>query len=136
MAIEIPILVPEDGDYYLTFFWKNDGSRGDQPPAAVDNFVFSTVQTEEFSDTACQGAEYNEHHFNLTSEEVQNIGLNVFRKVYKDPVTGQVSNLKLNLYIMPGATNLICGLLIMLEELHKKIQEKRMRIASVLILRN
>ena len=101
------LVVPEDGDYYLTFFWKNDGSLGDQPPAAVDNFVFSTVQTEEFSDTACQGAEYNEHHFNLTSEEVQNIGLNVFRKVYKDPVTGQVSNLKLNLYIMPGATNSI-----------------------------
>ena len=71
--------VTQDGDYYLTFFWKNDGSGGDQPPAAVDNFVFSTVQTEEFSDTVCQGAEYSEHHFNLTSEEVQNIGHNIFR---------------------------------------------------------
>ena len=40
--------VTQDGDYYLTFFWKNDAAGGDQPPAAVDNFVFSTVQTEEF----------------------------------------------------------------------------------------
>lgn len=97
--------VTQDGDYYLTFLWKNDGSRGDQPPAAVDNFVFSTVQTEEFSDTVCQGAEYSEHHFNLTSEDVQNIGHNIFRTVYKNPTTGQISNIKLNLYIMPGASS-------------------------------
>jgi hypothetical protein len=31
------IIVPAAGDYNLVFFWKNDGSGGSNPPAAVDN---------------------------------------------------------------------------------------------------
>ncbi len=27
------------GLYYLVFYWRNDGSLGDQPPAAIDNIV-------------------------------------------------------------------------------------------------
>ncbi|MBR5982399.1 MAG: leucine-rich repeat protein, partial [Bacteroidales bacterium] len=29
--------INETGTYYLVFYWKNDSSRGEQPPAAVDN---------------------------------------------------------------------------------------------------
>jgi len=35
----------ETGDYYLVFFWKNDGSVGSQPPAAVDNISVEVVST-------------------------------------------------------------------------------------------
>jgi len=30
-------LAIEAGTYYLVFYWKNNNSRGDQPPAAIDN---------------------------------------------------------------------------------------------------
>ena len=32
------------GTYYLVFFWKNDSSDGNNPPAAVDNIVVSREQ--------------------------------------------------------------------------------------------
>ncbi len=32
------------GTYYLVFFWKNDGSDGNNPPATVDNIVVSREQ--------------------------------------------------------------------------------------------
>lgn len=35
----------ETGDYYLVFFWKNDGSEGTQPPAAVDNLSVEVLST-------------------------------------------------------------------------------------------
>lgn len=35
----------ETGDYYLVFFWKNDGSAGIQPPAAVDNISVEVLST-------------------------------------------------------------------------------------------
>lgn len=35
----------ESGNYYLLFFWKNDGSVGNQPPAAVDNISIEMVST-------------------------------------------------------------------------------------------
>ena len=35
----------ENGNYYLLFFWKNDGSVGNQPPAAVDNISIEMVST-------------------------------------------------------------------------------------------
>ena len=35
----------ETGNYYLVFFWKNDGSTGTQPPAAVDNISVELVST-------------------------------------------------------------------------------------------
>ena len=35
----------ETGDYYLVFFWKNDGSTGTQPPAAVDNLSVEVLST-------------------------------------------------------------------------------------------
>ena len=31
------------GSYYLVFVWKNDGSSGSNPPAAIDNISFSAV---------------------------------------------------------------------------------------------
>lgn len=33
--------IPEHGEYYLLFYWLNDGSGGAQPPAAVDNISVS-----------------------------------------------------------------------------------------------
>ena len=35
--------VTEAGQYKLTFCWKNDGSGGTQPPAAIDNVIVSKV---------------------------------------------------------------------------------------------
>ncbi|MBR5983080.1 MAG: carboxypeptidase regulatory-like domain-containing protein [Bacteroidales bacterium] len=53
------------GVYYLTFFWKNDGSGGYSPPAAVDNvmvrklppFEVTTLTAPHTSTTATLGAE-------------------------------------------------------------------------------
>ena len=35
--VEMDFEIPAPGDYYLLFYWLNDGSGGTQPPAAVDN---------------------------------------------------------------------------------------------------
>ncbi|MDR2683821.1 MAG: fibronectin type III domain-containing protein, partial [Prevotellaceae bacterium] len=35
--------VPATGYYHLVFFWKNNGSGGNQPPAAIDNVHFAEV---------------------------------------------------------------------------------------------
>ncbi|MBQ1653954.1 MAG: hypothetical protein II060_09210, partial [Bacteroidales bacterium] len=55
----------EQGMYYLTFFWKNDGSGGNTPPAGVDNvmvkrlppFEVTTLVAPRTSTTATLGAE-------------------------------------------------------------------------------
>ena len=39
------LIFTETGIYYLVFFWKNDGSWGSQPPAAVDNISVEVVST-------------------------------------------------------------------------------------------
>ena len=57
--------IDEPGLYYLTFFWKNDGSGGNNPPAAVDNvmvkklppFEITTLSAPHTSTTATLGAE-------------------------------------------------------------------------------
>ena len=36
-TFDIDFAVPEPGEYYLLFYWLNDGMGGTQPPAAVDN---------------------------------------------------------------------------------------------------
>ena len=36
-SMDIDFEIPTPGDYYLLFYWLNDGSGGTQPPAAVDN---------------------------------------------------------------------------------------------------
>ena len=51
------------GLYHLAFIWVNDGSTGNQPPAAVDNFVMQT--------TSCFAAEsYSLDTANITSSSV------------------------------------------------------------------
>ena len=35
------VSIDTEGDYYLVFSWHNDGSSGDNPPAAVDNIAVS-----------------------------------------------------------------------------------------------
>lgn len=59
------LFINEPGLYYLTFFWKNDGSDGDNPPAAVDNvmvrklppFEITTLAAPHTSTTATLSAE-------------------------------------------------------------------------------
>ena len=39
-------LLPAAGDYYLVLFWKNDGSGGTNPPAAVDDISIEILSNE------------------------------------------------------------------------------------------
>ena len=43
------VQIPESGVYSLVFYWKNDGSAGENPPAAVDNI---SVDHAKFTITA------------------------------------------------------------------------------------
>ena len=40
---QIPLIGATAGTYYLVFYWHNDGSMGEQPPAAVDNISVSAI---------------------------------------------------------------------------------------------
>jgi len=40
-SVDLEFDIPAPGDYYLLFYWLNDGSGGTQPPAAVDNITIS-----------------------------------------------------------------------------------------------
>ena len=53
--------IEDAGPYYLVFFWKNDGSAGSQPPAAVDNvrveklsncFIVDNVSLDDYDKTS------------------------------------------------------------------------------------
>lgn len=35
--VDYTLNLPTAGTYYLVFYWRNDGSAGNQPPAAIDN---------------------------------------------------------------------------------------------------
>lgn len=37
----VEVTIPTKGDYNLVFVWQNDGSGGDNPPAAIDNLSIS-----------------------------------------------------------------------------------------------
>ncbi len=39
------VALRESGEYYLVFFWKNDGGVGTMPPAAVDNISVEVAST-------------------------------------------------------------------------------------------
>ena len=40
---QIPLIGATAGTYYLVFYWHNDGSVGEQPPAAIDNISVSVI---------------------------------------------------------------------------------------------
>ena len=43
-------MIIESGLYYLVFYWRNDDSSGDNPPAAVDNIVITKISCPPVSD--------------------------------------------------------------------------------------
>lgn len=102
----IGLRVPRTADYYLAFFWKNDASQGDQPPASIDNFNFSEITSAECIDTVCQGYDYVGCNFNIPVDSLQNLGDRTFIKLYHNTATGEVINLKLTLTVIPGVENI------------------------------
>ncbi len=42
-TVQIPLIGATAGTYYLVFYWHNDGSVGEQPPAAIDNISVSAI---------------------------------------------------------------------------------------------
>ena len=81
------ISVMETGLYKLTFVWRNDGSSGTQPPAAVDNIVFDKLPCS---------APIN---FQITSLEPENIS------IAWTPVSNEASwklVVDTNIYIVTG----------------------------------
>ena len=42
-TVQIPLIGATAGTYYLVFYWHNDGSMGEQPPAAIDNISVSVI---------------------------------------------------------------------------------------------
>ena len=42
----------EAGSYYLVFFWKNNGSSGSNPPAAIDNINFMKITCPKITNLA------------------------------------------------------------------------------------
>ncbi|MDR0830202.1 MAG: fibronectin type III domain-containing protein [Prevotellaceae bacterium] len=51
-SVEKIVSVPANGIYYLAYFWKNDGSVGTPPPAAVDNVSFYEIHCPVVTDIA------------------------------------------------------------------------------------
>ena len=43
-------MIIESGLYYLVFYWRNDDSSGDNPPAAVDNIVITKISCPPVTD--------------------------------------------------------------------------------------
>ncbi len=99
--------VPNDGVYYLAFFWQNDNSMGEQKPAAIDNFRFSKVKVITYSDESCVYFPYSKYGFDLPSDSTGNIGMNYFKKSIIDPQTGEYICTKLELNIIPGSEHKI-----------------------------
>lgn len=89
-------------DYYLVFYWRNDGSSGTQPPAAIDNFRFSEVRQVHITDSVCVGHEYTRNNFNLPQDSTMQLGVNTFSQIYTDPQTGETMSMVLHLNVMPG----------------------------------
>lgn len=99
--------VPQTDDYYLAFFWKNDGSAGSQPPASIDNFHFSEISSRECPpDVVCQGYDYNQCDFYIPVDSLRQLGTHQFTKLFHNPATGAVENLKLELTVIPGVENI------------------------------
>ena len=59
------------GNYYLVFFWKNDGSSGTQPPAAVDNI--SLTKKPDFAFAADPTTITEGESTTLTANAITNI---------------------------------------------------------------
>ena len=79
-----------DGLYNLVFFWKNDGSGGNQPPAAVDNIAFrkkNCITDVNLRDTICSGVPYAGNGFNLPIENLHS-GVNTFSMLIPSNVEG------------------------------------------------
>ena len=51
----VEISIPTKGDYNLVFVWQNDGSSGDNPPAAVDNLSISRKACANLQDLNITG---------------------------------------------------------------------------------
>ena len=51
----VEISIPTKGDYNLVFVWQNDGSSGDNPPAAIDNLSISRKACTNMQDLNITG---------------------------------------------------------------------------------
>ncbi|MCQ2348850.1 MAG: choice-of-anchor J domain-containing protein [Paludibacteraceae bacterium] len=96
------IVVPNSGDYYVIFYWHNDGSVYNGAPA-VDNInIISTGVFEyvNFTDQTCDGYNYVGNGFNINSTEMDvTTSPNVF--TYMNATQDTIYQLTLN--IMPSA---------------------------------
>lgn len=66
------VIVPEAGMYYLVFYWRNDSSAGQDPPAAVDNVVIDVLSDENdilsFSFEGAENIQINSEDHTVTCE--------------------------------------------------------------------
>lgn len=66
------VIVPEAGMYYLVFYWRNDSSAGQNPPAAVDNVVIDVLSDENdilsFSFEGAENIQINSEDHTVTCE--------------------------------------------------------------------
>jgi hypothetical protein len=102
--VEKDVSVQSSGVYYIAFFWKNDGTAGTNPPAAIDNVIFSEVQVVEIEDEICAGYSYEENHFNISADEIEGPGEYEYSTVYIDEADGK-KILNLTLTVTEGNIN-------------------------------
>ena len=65
-------MIIESGLYYLVFYWRNDDSSGDNPPAAVDNIVITKISCPPVSDITA--SEITNESATLTWTEIGSAG--------------------------------------------------------------
>ena len=65
-------MIIESGLYYLVFYWRNDDSSGDNPPAAVDNIVITKISCPPVTDITA--SEITNESATLTWTEIGSAG--------------------------------------------------------------
>ncbi|MDR1545037.1 MAG: T9SS type A sorting domain-containing protein [Prevotellaceae bacterium] len=97
--------IQNSGDYYFALFWKNDGSWGSNPPAAVDNLMLVEPEMIDMVDSVCLGYSYEKNHFNIPANELPVPDTYDLYTVYVDAAGKKV--ISLTLHVIEGNTNKI-----------------------------
>ncbi|MCQ2384590.1 MAG: choice-of-anchor J domain-containing protein [Paludibacteraceae bacterium] len=85
------------GTYNLVFYWHDDLSVQNDPPASVDNVFIGTLKYATITDSVCDGYNYQGNGFNIPSTDITLAGPNSFQRLQNDTM------LTLNLTVVPSA---------------------------------
>jgi hypothetical protein len=87
--------IPTPGEYYLLFYWLNDGSGGTQPPAAVDNIsivqrgcpTISSLAEQQLTSTSVTLTAIFDANVGIVTPAGDNIHLGLYPNLASNTVT-------------------------------------------------